>query len=100
MIYKFRSKATGDVIMLGPNGDHMLRLIGREPAPKGIVEVDALPQAVSKLRAAIALEESDGAAGDDDGHDADKVALRPRLWAMIDMFERAHRAGEPVVWGV
>ena len=38
MIYKFRCKAAGDVIMLGPNGDQMLRLLGREPAAKGIFE--------------------------------------------------------------
>ena len=31
MLYKFKSKAAGDVIMLGPNGDQMLRIIGREP---------------------------------------------------------------------
>ena len=30
MIYKFRSPATGDVIMLGPQGDQLLRLIGRD----------------------------------------------------------------------
>ena len=31
MIYKFKSKAAGDVIMLKPNGDHVLRIIGKEP---------------------------------------------------------------------
>ena len=29
MIYKFKSAASGDVIMLGPNGDAMLRLLGQ-----------------------------------------------------------------------
>ena len=43
MIYKFKSKATGDTIMLGPNGDQMLRLLGRDPALKGIIEVAAMP---------------------------------------------------------
>jgi hypothetical protein len=39
MIYKFKSKATGDVIMLGPHGDAVVApAIGREPAPKGIIE--------------------------------------------------------------
>ena len=36
MIYKFRSKAAGDLIMLGPHGDQIMRILGREPAPKGI----------------------------------------------------------------
>ncbi|HMQ73901.1 MAG TPA: DUF1840 domain-containing protein, partial [Rubrivivax sp.] len=25
--------------MLGPHGDHFLSLLGRDPAPKGIIEV-------------------------------------------------------------
>ena len=47
MIYKFKSQAAGDVIMLGPNGDQMLRLIGHEPAAKGIVDVAQLPAAIT-----------------------------------------------------
>src|SRR5206468_2407161 len=47
MIYKFKSKATGDVIMMGPNGDQVLRLIGKEPAAKGIIEVAAMPSAMA-----------------------------------------------------
>ena len=39
MLYKFRSKAAGDVIMLGPNGDQVLRIVGRDPSSKGIFEV-------------------------------------------------------------
>lgn len=101
MIYKFRSKAAGDVIMLGPNGDQMLRLIGRDPAAKGIIEPPAMPAAVAALEAAIAADEAAraGAKADDD-KPADAVALRPRMWPMIEMLKRAHRADEPVVWGV
>ena len=43
MIYKFKSRATADVIMLGPQGDQLLRLAGREPALKGIFEVADMP---------------------------------------------------------
>ena len=38
MIYKFKSKAAGDVIMLGASGDDVLRTIGKSPAAQGIVE--------------------------------------------------------------
>ena len=43
MLYKFKSKASGDVIMNGPHGDELLRLLGREPAAKGIVQHADLP---------------------------------------------------------
>jgi hypothetical protein len=101
MIYKFKSKATGDLIMLGPNGDQMLRLLGREPAPKGIVDVDQLAPAIAALRAAVRDAEAqaeDG--GDDEAVGREAVSLRQRLWPVIEMFERALAGRQPVVWGV
>ncbi|MDE2160471.1 MAG: DUF1840 family protein, partial [Burkholderiales bacterium] len=54
MIYKFKSSVAADLIMLGADGDRLLRLIGREPAPKGIIEPGAMGAAVAALEAAIA----------------------------------------------
>ena len=31
MIYKFKSKAAGDLIMMGPSGDQGLRILGKGP---------------------------------------------------------------------
>ena len=103
MIYKFKSKACGDVIMLGPNGDQMLRLIGREPSPKGIIEVEHMAAAIEALQLAV---RSDETPVDADEEPADEAAARPaitlrqRLWPVIDMLKRAQAAREPVVWGV
>jgi hypothetical protein len=60
MIYKFKSKASGDLVMLGPHGDRLLRLLGREPAAQGIIEPSAMPQAIAALEAAIAAAQRDG----------------------------------------
>jgi hypothetical protein len=108
MIYKFKSKATGDLIMLGPNGDQLLRLLGREPTPKGIFEPDAMPALVATLKAAVQADEAARAerqaAAEDDGADPGtagrSVSLRQRVWPMVEMLGRAHAAGQPVVWGV
>jgi Domain of unknown function (DUF1840) len=103
MIYKFKSKATGDLIMLGPHGDHMLSLLGREPAAQGIIEVEAMPAALAALQAAI---DAEAAPPPDAREDADEpggaraVALRQRLWPMIEMLRESHAQGVPVVWGV
>ena len=99
MIYKFKSPAAGDVIMLGPQGDQLLRLLGREPAAQGIVEVADMPAALQALQAAIAAAE-EPAADAADGSPAPPVGLRQRLWPMVEMLRRAHAAGAPVVWGV
>jgi cyclopropane-fatty-acyl-phospholipid synthase len=101
MIYKFRSKSTGDVIMMGPHADQMLHVLGREPAAQGIIDVDQLAAAIAALRAAVRdaeamAEESQ----DEEAPGRNAVSLRQRLWPVIEMFERALAAKEPVVWGV
>ena len=55
MLYKFKSKASGDVIMNGPHGDELLRLLGREPAAQGIVQHADLPRALAALEAAVGI---------------------------------------------
>jgi hypothetical protein len=105
MIYKFRSKAAGDVVMLGANGDQLLRALGREPAAKGIIEVAAMPAAIAALERAVADEEARGA-GDENGDAGDElhatrgIGLRQRVWPMVEMMRRSQAAGEPIVWGV
>ncbi len=104
MIYKFTSKASGDVVMMGPQGDELMRLLGREPAPKGIIETDALPAALRALDAAVAAEAA--AAGGEASNSTDDavrepaVGLRQRLWPVMEMLRRCQAAGQPVVWGV
>lgn len=102
MIYKFKSKASGDVIMLGPNGDQMLRLLGREPAPKGIVEVEHLAAAIATLRDAVRRDEAPPPPDDEaeEQTPGKGVSLRQRLWPVIELLERSLAAREPVVWGV
>ena len=107
MIYKFKSKSAGDVIMLGPNGDQMLRLIGREPAPKGIIESAAMPAAIQALESAVADEEAtreragqEAAAKGEPAPKAEGVSLRQRVWPVVDMMKRSHAQGHDIVWGV
>jgi hypothetical protein len=95
MIYKFKSKAAGDVIMLQPHGEQLLRLIGREPAAKGIIEVADMPAAIRALQDAAAQGDAPADAEGERG-----VGLKQRVWPMIEMMKRTHAAGEPIVWGV
>lgn len=107
MIYKFKSKASGDIIMMGPTGDALLRALGRAPAPKGIIEpadmaaaMVAIEQAVVADEAARADAEKEAAARGEKLAPREAVSLRQRLWPMLDMLKRSAAANEPVVWGV
>jgi hypothetical protein len=114
VLYKFRSKAAGDVIMLGPNGDQLLRLIGKAPATTGIIEPLTMPMAVAALERAVAEDEAaraqavreSGASVPDATDEGDDraagrgISLRQRVWPMVEMMRRAAAADEPIVWGV
>ncbi|HEX6362685.1 MAG TPA: DUF1840 domain-containing protein [Albitalea sp.] len=107
MIYKFKSKAAGDVIMMGPSGDHVLRIIGKQPAAKGIIEPDTMPAAIAAIERAILEEEAQRkqaeAEAEAEGRTLpprDSVTLRQRAWPLVDMMKRAHAADEEIVWGV
>ena len=58
MIYKFKSKATGDLLMLGPQGNQFLALLGREAAPKGIIEWADMPAAIATLQRAAEADDA------------------------------------------
>jgi len=100
MLYKFKSKAAGDVIMTQPVGDRMLSLIGKSPAPQGIIEVGQMAGAMSALEAAVAAESPRSANdGNDASPKADTVGLRQRVWPMVEMMKRALAGKEPITWG-
>ncbi len=107
MIYKFKSKAAGDVIMMGPAGDDVLRLIGKAPAPRGIIDVaamtaaaSAIEQAVAADEAARALAEKEAAAEGRKLAARDGVTLRQRAWPLLEMMKRSQAEGADIVWGV
>lgn len=103
MLYKFKSKAAGDLIMLEPNGRQVLQIIGKDPAPKGIIEPPQMDAAIQALEAAVAREEADQKQAEAAGEKAvraDAISLHQRVVPFIDMLRRARKAGEDIVWGV
>ena len=107
MIYKFKSKGAGDVVMLGPTGDTLLRVMGREPAAKGIIEVDDMPAAIAALEQAVAADEAARAQAEKDAAaegtklaPREGVTLRQRAWPLVEMMKRSMGEGADIVWGV
>ena len=108
MIYKFRSEAAGDLIMMGPDGDRVLEIIGKPPAPRGIIESEAIPAAIEALERAIGEEAraqpADAAPREDEEDDAGRgaaaVRLRQRAWPMLEMMRRSLAEQKDIVWGV
>ncbi|MEJ8838628.1 DUF1840 domain-containing protein [Ramlibacter sp. AN1133] len=107
MLYKFKSKAAGDLIMLEPNGRRVLQIIGKDPGPKGIILPEEMPGAMTKLDQAIAQEEAEHQAQIEDAKARgevppkfEAVSLRQRAVPFIDMLKRCSKEGKEIVWGV
>jgi cyclopropane-fatty-acyl-phospholipid synthase len=107
MLYKFKSKASGDLIMLEPNGRRVLQIIGKAPGPQGIVQVHEMASAVAALERAVAQDEAQRQAEAEEarrqGHELqvqEAITLRHRTAPFIEMLRRCEQASADVVWGV
>ena len=107
MLYKFKSKAAGDLIMLEPNGRRVLQIIGKDPGPKGIILPEQMPAAIAALETAITREEAEQKAAIEEAKAKgevppkfEAVSLRQRAVPFIDMLKRCAKEGKEIVWGV
>eukprot|EP01030_Chromulinospumella_sphaerica_P011233 gene11233-11035_t len=110
MLYKFKSRAAADLILLEPQGRQILQIIGKAPAPNGIVTAAQIPAALAALEAAVAADEArlreaaqqaaeaDPNAPEDEPRDT--VRLRQRAAPFIDLLRRSLQEDCDVVWGV
>ena len=105
MLYEFKSKATGNVVMTGPVAERLLGIVGREPSAKGIFTVEQMPEAIAALQAAVERERAESSQTEADTDERTREAMRSvslaqRAWPLSDMLRTAHAAKQPVTWGV
>ena len=115
MLYEFRSRATGTVVMTADVAEPLLRAMGKEPTPSGIVTVAQLPEIIARLERARAHSsihapaQIDHPSSEPSKHpytDPDTEAPEPpvsfgaRAWPLLDLLQAAHAGGRDVFWGV
>ena len=108
MLYKFKSKATADLVMLQPNAEELLKIIGKAAGPTGIITVAQANAAIAAIQAEIQRRETlheapPPVAADADSNDAAKeeaVSLRHRAAPFLDMLRQSSAEGKDIVWGV
>jgi hypothetical protein len=110
----FKSKATGDLIMLTAHAGALLGRIGKSVTGAGILTVPEMPAALKVLKSLSdgSQEAAAGAlAANDDPVEPvepvepvdpidEPVSLRKRAVPLVRMIEEAHANGEPIVWGL
>lgn len=114
MLYKFKSKIEGDLIMLEFNARHVLQIIGKEAGPQGIIVAGEMAGAIAALDKAIATEEAAVAAAkkaltessesakaaDNTSAPADPIPLRQRSLPFMKLLKACASANTDIVWGV
>ncbi len=101
MLYKFKSDAGGDVIMLEPTGRQVLEIMGKSVDAKGILLPEHMAAACAALEAAVTQEESQGETVDAAEDKSNKrISLRTRAWPLVTLIERSAKAKVPITWGV
>jgi len=109
-MYKFKSRATGDLIMLEPNGRQILRILGKEDtnsAGKGILLPEEMAAAITALESAVEQEEAalqklveQAQAKGEVPPRPEGITLRQRVTPLIAMIKRCQKADTEIVWGV
>ena len=108
MLIVFKSQASGDVMMFRKNARDILRIIGKDAdAPRGVVTVEQLPEAIARLTAAV--EEDKRLRAERDSGEPDPVDvstgqpvihLSQRALPFIELLQYALADEKPVTWGV
>ena len=106
-LYRFKSRETGDLVMLAPTGERILQILGKDPSGAGIIRPEDMPGAIEALRTAVLAEEAEHQRARDEAQangepppQFEAVSLRMRSAPFIDMQQRCAKAEVEVVWGV
>lgn len=114
MLFKFKSKASGDLIMLEADARRLLKImLGNDPVT-GIVLSNDLPAVIAALEQAVAIDEveiknrfdqaqsriANKENKDENLQPLNAVSLSQRSAPMIKLLKRSLAEESDVVWGV
>lgn len=104
MLITFKSGVCTDVMMFGDVARQMMQIMGKEPSDRGVITVDELADAASRLRRAVAEERAlrKGAKPEpeDEEEARERVGIGQRALPLIELLECSLREEKAVTWGV
>ena len=113
MLFKFKSKAAADLIMLEADARRLLKIMLGDDPVKGIVQSRDLPAVLARIDAAVLHDEalrkarseksqqaSQESEGEVDEPELPAVRLAQRAAPMQQMIQRSIAEASDIVWGV
>lgn len=95
MLIEFSSESTGDVIMFGKVATQLLKMMGQSGNNEGAIREADVPEALNKLKSALAALP---AAESDQDDDDNEISMQTRAVPLIDLLEESAAAGSYVMW--
>lgn len=107
----FRSKAAGEIYMFEETARRIFDIIGKEPAPRGVIAAAQVPQALARLTAAVEAEKAQLKAAQKERDEAERraepqppqerpITLAQRAYPLLEMLRAAQKKNVDVTWGV
>lgn len=105
-LYRFKSRETGDLVMLKAHGQRILEILGKDLVT-GVIQPNEMATAAEKLRTAAEEELAEQSRLKEEAlikgevpPEFDPVSLKLRLVPFLEMLQRCEQADVDVVWGV
>lgn len=104
MMFVFRSEVAPDIMMFEDVAKRLLEIIGKEAGARGVITVEQMPEAIARLRAAIAEDRArhkpQGEDREEAGPEGPRITLAQRAIPFAEQLELSLARGKPVMWGV
>lgn len=120
MLYRFKSRETADILMLGPDAERVLTLLDKTPKAPGIITWPEMAGCIERLKAEAAREaevakaqaqagpetDSDEAEEDEGGTaqggtaSSRRVSFAQRIAPLVQALERCQKAQTDLIWQV
>ena len=112
----FRSKAAGEIFMFAETARRIFQIIDKTEGPRGVITAEQVPEALTRLQAAVDEEKEQIRAAEREARearearDADRgeaeavgqraITLGQRAYPLLEMLRAAQKKKVDVTWGV
>lgn len=98
MLITFHSKAHADITLFGEVAVRLLKMMGHSGTVPGALLPEDIPDAVARLKSALAHAAPPATADSTDEDDEPAVSLAQRAGPLLQLLEAAARDGVEVMW--
>jgi hypothetical protein len=102
MLVTFRTNAYANITMFGDVAVSLLKMMGHSGTVPSAIRADDVPQALERLKAAVARDKAAGGAPaqgvQDNDSEEPRVSLANRAFPLIELLEAAAKRKSDVMW--